>query len=242
MEMLNNAELSDIASWRTDGEALIIYDKQKFTAEVMPVYFKGMAKFTSFTRRMNRWKFTLQPFSSKSKSVYFNPLFMRDDVQLCLQMRPKPQKSTFSTLAKQKKVTHHHRVETEECPSSTTVLLQNPSISRASPVTATFLDKGENYNYEDSLFNQDNFFYHAPYSGSHTSLSDLSLDLSLRAPSADQEARHSSLFRKDQSYQNYYQASLLDAYAEHQSQLAREIEASRFAFAKTLAAANLFRL
>ncbi len=243
MEMLKDIDPSDIASWRPDGKALIIYDKQRFTSEVMPVYFKGMMKFTSFTRRMNRWKFTLQPYSSKTRSVYSHPLFMRDDVQRCLQMRPKLQKTKFSTQVDKEKFSHCH-IETKECPSTRVVLLQNPSESRADPVTSSFLFKRENYNYEDNLIKPERMFYQAPYFDSQNSLSDLSLsDLSPQAPSAAQEAMHSCLVEKDRSYQHYYQASLLDAYAQHQSQLTREIETSRLAYTMTmLAATNLYRL
>ena len=40
----------------SDGKSFIILDKKKFTDEVLPRFFNE-AKFTSFTRKLNRWRF-----------------------------------------------------------------------------------------------------------------------------------------------------------------------------------------
>jgi len=98
MDILQNKEISDIASWLPNGRAFAIHNRTRFASEVLPVYFRE-AKYSSYARRMKRWGFTLKNPSkescddaSRSKSVYHHPLFLRDTKALCLQMRPKPQK------------------------------------------------------------------------------------------------------------------------------------------------------
>mmetsp|Transcript_4224 Transcript_4224/g.4824 ORF Transcript_4224/g.4824 Transcript_4224/m.4824 type:complete len:220 (+) Transcript_4224:79-738(+) len=91
MEMLANEDLSTIVSWLPDGDAFVIRDKKIFATEVIPLYFKGSIQFSSFTRRMNRWKFTLSKQSTKSESIYQHPLFRRDEIERCILMKPKPQ-------------------------------------------------------------------------------------------------------------------------------------------------------
>lgn len=98
MDILQNRDISDIASWLPNGRAFAIHDRTRFASEVLPVYFKE-AKYSSYARRMKRWGFALKIPSkescddaSRSKSVYHHPLFLRDAKALCLQMRPKPQK------------------------------------------------------------------------------------------------------------------------------------------------------
>lgn len=57
MAVLDNDQLSDIITWLPHGKGFIILQKKKFASEVMPMYFKH-SKFTSFTRKLNRWGFT----------------------------------------------------------------------------------------------------------------------------------------------------------------------------------------
>ena len=57
MAVLDNDQLSDIVTWLPHGKGFIILQKKRFASEVMPLYFK-QSKFTSFTRKLNRWGFT----------------------------------------------------------------------------------------------------------------------------------------------------------------------------------------
>ncbi len=98
MDILDNKDTSDVASWLPNGSAFIIHNKTRFASEILPVYFK-QAKYSSYARRMKRWGFILLiPCKQScdeiygSKSVYHHPLFLRSDKPLCLQMRPRPQK------------------------------------------------------------------------------------------------------------------------------------------------------
>ena len=84
MEILNLEQHADIITWLPHGKAFIIYKKKKFAAEVLPVYFK-QSKFTSFTRKLNRWGFT-RVTRGPETGAYYHKFFQRDDSRLCMQM------------------------------------------------------------------------------------------------------------------------------------------------------------
>jgi hypothetical protein len=84
MEILSNEDLSDVISWLPHGMGFVIYKKKKFAEEVLPRYFK-QSKFTSFTRKLNRWGFSRISRGPES-GAYFHKNFQRDNFALCLQM------------------------------------------------------------------------------------------------------------------------------------------------------------
>jgi hypothetical protein len=84
MEILSDEEDSDTISWLPHGRSFIIYKKKKFAANVLPKFFKA-TKFTSFTRKLNRWGFTRVTRGPEMGS-YYHKLFLRDDPSLCLRM------------------------------------------------------------------------------------------------------------------------------------------------------------
>lgn len=84
MDILSNEEDSDTIAWMPHGRSFIIYKKKKFAAHVLPKYFKA-TKFTSFTRKLNRWGFTRVTRGPEMGS-YYHKLFLRDDPSLCLRM------------------------------------------------------------------------------------------------------------------------------------------------------------
>lgn len=51
---------SDIITWLPSGRAFIIIDKKRFAKEILPYYFKE-SQYTSFTRKLSRWKFSRVP-------------------------------------------------------------------------------------------------------------------------------------------------------------------------------------
>jgi len=55
MEILSQEKLSDIITWLPHGRGFVILQKKRFANEVMPKYFNKKSKFTSFTRKLNRW-------------------------------------------------------------------------------------------------------------------------------------------------------------------------------------------
>jgi hypothetical protein len=56
MEILDDENNADIITWLPHGKGFIIVDKKRFAEETLPTAFKkAKAKFTSFTRKLNRW-------------------------------------------------------------------------------------------------------------------------------------------------------------------------------------------
>lgn len=91
MAILDRAEHPDIISWLPHGRGFVIRDKKRLADIVLPKYFKE-SKYTSFTRRLNRWNFTIQTHGHKEAS-YFHPQFIQGDPQRALEMHPTPQSS-----------------------------------------------------------------------------------------------------------------------------------------------------
>eukprot|EP00578_Thalassiosira_sp_NH16_P003420 CAMPEP_0181139652 /NCGR_PEP_ID=MMETSP1071-20121207/34895_1 /TAXON_ID=35127 /ORGANISM="Thalassiosira sp., Strain NH16" /LENGTH=780 /DNA_ID=CAMNT_0023226571 /DNA_START=133 /DNA_END=2475 /DNA_ORIENTATION=+ len=84
MEVLSNPEIASIASWLPNGKGFIILQKRKFAADVMPSYFKH-SKYTSFTRKLNRWGFT-RVSRGPEMGAYYHKYFQRGNYLLCMQM------------------------------------------------------------------------------------------------------------------------------------------------------------
>lgn len=74
----------EIVTWLPHGKAFIIYQKKRFASEVLACHFK-QSKFTSFTRKLNRWGFT-RITTGPETGAYYHPLFQRKNSKLCLQM------------------------------------------------------------------------------------------------------------------------------------------------------------
>jgi HSF-type DNA-binding len=62
----------------------MIHKKKLFAKEILPKYFKA-TKFTSFTRKLNRWGFNRAPRGPET-GAYFHKLFQRDKPELSLTM------------------------------------------------------------------------------------------------------------------------------------------------------------
>ncbi len=84
MEILSNQDIGDVISWLPHGRGFLIYKKKKFAVEVLPKYFK-QSKFTSFTRKLNRWGFT-RVTRGPETGAYYHKLFQRGDLEGCMQM------------------------------------------------------------------------------------------------------------------------------------------------------------
>mmetsp|Transcript_6983 Transcript_6983/g.10175 ORF Transcript_6983/g.10175 Transcript_6983/m.10175 type:complete len:343 (-) Transcript_6983:357-1385(-) len=84
MEILNRTENNDIIAWLAHGKGFVIYKKKKFAADLLPKFFK-QAKFTSFTRKLNRWGFT-RVTRGPETGAYYHKFFVRDEPRLCMQM------------------------------------------------------------------------------------------------------------------------------------------------------------
>lgn len=84
MEILSNESHADVVSWLTHGKGFMIYQKKRFAAEVLPNYFK-QAKFTSFTRKLNRWNFA-RITRGPETGAYYHEYFQQGNLRLCMQM------------------------------------------------------------------------------------------------------------------------------------------------------------
>jgi HSF-type DNA-binding len=96
IEILGKEEISDVISWLPHGKGFLIYKKKKFALEVLPKYFK-QAKFTSFTRKLNRWGFS-RVTRGPETGAYYHKLFQRGDLRLCMQMSCQTTKQAMSSL------------------------------------------------------------------------------------------------------------------------------------------------
>jgi hypothetical protein len=84
LEILSDESHSELISWCVHGNGFLIHKKKLFASEVLPKYFKA-SKFTSFTRKLNRWGFNRVPRGPET-GAYYHKLFRRDKPELCLQM------------------------------------------------------------------------------------------------------------------------------------------------------------
>jgi hypothetical protein len=84
LEILETQEHSDILKWLPGGKAFIIVDKKRFGSEDLPAFLK-QTQFTSFTRKLCRWKFVRVP-RGPFTGAYYHKLFRRDHPALCKLM------------------------------------------------------------------------------------------------------------------------------------------------------------
>ena len=83
-EILEDPENANILKWLPGGKAFIIMDKRRFAEGILPSFFK-QTQFTSFTRKLSRWKFVRVP-RGPFMGAYYHKLFRRDHIALCKLM------------------------------------------------------------------------------------------------------------------------------------------------------------
>lgn len=74
MELLSDERNSDCIAWLPHGRAFIIRNRKLFAEKVMPKFFPRKSKYSSFTRKLNRWYVAFLCFffvSSSSVEVTF---------------------------------------------------------------------------------------------------------------------------------------------------------------------------
>jgi hypothetical protein len=81
LEILETPEHSNILKWLPGGKAFVIIDKKRFASDILPTYLKP-SQFTSFTRKLCRWKFVRVP-RGPFMGAYYHKLFKRDYPALC---------------------------------------------------------------------------------------------------------------------------------------------------------------
>lgn len=85
MQLLSENKFEEIISWLPHGHSFIVYDKNKFTETILPIYFKG-TKYESFIRKLNRWGFT-RTAKGIETGAYSNKYFKRGELILCKRMK-----------------------------------------------------------------------------------------------------------------------------------------------------------
>jgi hypothetical protein len=86
LEILSNhEEHGDIISWLPHGRGFMIYKKKMFEIKIMPKYFHKHSKYTSFTRKLNRWGF-VRVTRGPEMGAYYHKFFKRGEGRLCMQM------------------------------------------------------------------------------------------------------------------------------------------------------------
>ena len=86
-DIVSDEKNDDIIKWLPGGKAFIIVDKKKFANEVLPKHFQ-QSQFTSFTRKLSRWKFTRVP-RGPFIGAYYNRMFVKGNRSYCWHMRCK---------------------------------------------------------------------------------------------------------------------------------------------------------
>jgi hypothetical protein len=99
-EVLESGKYEGIVSWLPGGKAFIITDKKRFASDILPKYFK-QSQFTSFTRKLSRWKFVRVP-RGPYIGAYYHKLFRRDHKVLCKIMTCNDNECNLAMLAQAK--------------------------------------------------------------------------------------------------------------------------------------------
>ena len=120
-EILNTSEYESIARWLQDGLSFIIADKRRFSDEILPKYFRRVALFHSFIRKLNRYGFRRIKGSCKGEeSSFAHNNFVRDKPWLCLKMNCKSKPSYHKGPSAKKKTTQHMTAAAVEAANSLT--------------------------------------------------------------------------------------------------------------------------
>jgi hypothetical protein len=85
MEILDNEDYADVISWLPHGRGFVIFRKKAFESKILPKHFHKQSKYSSFTRKLNRWGFVRVTRGPES-GAYYNEFFQRDGHRLCMQM------------------------------------------------------------------------------------------------------------------------------------------------------------
>jgi hypothetical protein len=93
--ILADKHLDNIIMWLPSGKSFCILDKERFTNEVLPTYFREV-KFESFSRRINRWGFRKMYTTGLKQVTYTHDLFQKDRFDLLKKMNGKPGQAASS--------------------------------------------------------------------------------------------------------------------------------------------------
>jgi hypothetical protein len=98
MEILENEDHKEIISWLPAGRSFMIHKKNDLEKEVLPKYFQKQSKYSSFTRKLNRWGFQ-RVARGPETGAYFHRLFRRGEYRLCMRMSCSHKSTPVATTA-----------------------------------------------------------------------------------------------------------------------------------------------
>ncbi|GKY97796.1 hypothetical protein MPSEU_000737700 [Mayamaea pseudoterrestris] len=85
MEILDTPEYGKVISWLPHGRSFVIYSKTALESKILPTHFHKQSKYSSFTRKLNRWGFS-RIVRGPEMGAYFHPYFRRGEHRLAVQM------------------------------------------------------------------------------------------------------------------------------------------------------------
>mmetsp|Transcript_23482 Transcript_23482/g.33543 ORF Transcript_23482/g.33543 Transcript_23482/m.33543 type:complete len:483 (+) Transcript_23482:44-1492(+) len=140
-EILATTECQSILHWLPNGFSFLIADKQRFSSEILPEYFRG-ALLDSFIRKLNRWGFRRVKSRSKGdESSFAHKNFVRDKPWRCMKMRckSKPTYHKLPSADKTKKNTKKKKAK-QRCTAAAEAgdyNINSKSLATPAPATAT---------------------------------------------------------------------------------------------------------
>jgi len=106
-EILTTPEYQSIVHWLPDGLSFVIADKQRFSSEILPKFFRE-ALFHSFVRKLNRWGFRrVKKCGKGEESSFAHNNFVREKPWLCLKMSCKSKPSYHKVTSAKKNAQQH---------------------------------------------------------------------------------------------------------------------------------------
>ncbi len=95
-DIVSDASTDDIVRWLPSGKAFIIADKKRFASEILPRCFQQNCQFTSFTRKLTRWRFNRIP-RGPLIGAYYHKLFVQGCRDMCYHMTCKSEATRSRT-------------------------------------------------------------------------------------------------------------------------------------------------
>jgi len=127
MEILADASNTDSISWLPHGKAFVIRNRKTFSSVVLPKYFRK-TKYTSFTRKLNRWNFA-RITKGPEQGSYFHKYFQRDNEFLCTQMYCKNERAKFANSQQEPTESPYASPERKEHQPPQVNTIQSPIIT-----------------------------------------------------------------------------------------------------------------
>jgi hypothetical protein len=97
MKVLSKKEFTGIITWMPSGKSFNIINSKRFTAEILPEYFKT-AKYSSFTRKLHRWGF-VRHYRGDDAGAFFHKDFHQGRFDMVEQMTCYKQEPPKQTMA-----------------------------------------------------------------------------------------------------------------------------------------------